>query len=103
MVGKMKMTVAVAVGVSVGISVGGSVAVEVEVGGGSALAVCVWAAPAVATTMVSREPGAMVGFDALGKVGSAGRAHASKRSSAVIKGINFLAEYLFMVATQFSI
>ena len=48
----MKMTVAVAVGVSVGVKLGTNVAVGVSLGGGSTSAVCVWAAPAVATTIV---------------------------------------------------
>src|SRR5512136_2217523 len=55
-----KWKVGVRVGVRLGVCVGSGVHVGVKVGGMRA-AVCVWAAPAVATTIVSTMPGTGVG------------------------------------------
>jgi len=93
------MNVAVAVGVSVGVKLGGNVAVDVSAGGGSTSAVCVCAAPAVATTIVWMDPGAEVGFDATG-AGMPGNTHASRTSSVTSGRMNFLKERVFMIVHQ---
>jgi hypothetical protein len=93
----MKMTVAVAVGVSDGVELGTNVDIKVSVGGGSNIAVWVWAAPAVATTIVWMVSRTAVGFDATG-VGSPGSAHAISRNSAESKKESFLMDCTFMVS-----
>ena len=87
-VGKMNITVAVGVSVSVGVELGATVGVMVIVGDGTTSAVCVWAAPAVATTIVSREPGAGDGFEIAG-IGRAGNSHASTTNNATNKKMSF--------------
>lgn len=95
----MKIIVAVGVGVSVGVKLGTKVAVGVSLGGGSTIAVCVWAAPAVATTIVWMVSRTAVGSDATGD-GSPGSAHASIRNNAEIKSKCFFMEFRFMVANS---
>ena len=94
------MNVAVSVGVAVRVSVGVNVIVGVKVGDGRTSAVIVCAAPAVATTIVSMEPGAAgSGFEVVGN-GSAGIAHASRTSNATEGRIVFLTTCLSIRSTK---
>lgn len=93
------MTVAVGVGVSEGVELGTNVDIKVSVGGGSHIAVWVWAAPAVATTIVWMVSRTAVGFDASGE-GSPGSAHASSRNSAESKNEIFFMDCTFIVPTR---
>jgi len=96
-VGMMNMTVGVDVSVSVGVRLGTNVGVIVMVGEGFTSAVWVWAAPAVATTIVSREPGG--GGDGFERAGTArpGNSHASTTDNATNKRRSFFAECFSMV------
>ena len=101
LVGMIKIIVAVAVGVSVGVKLGGNVAVDVSAGGGSTSAVCVCAAPAVATTIVWMEPGLEVGFGATGdENGSPGSAHASRTDNTASRMTDVFIECMLMFANQ---
>ena len=103
-VGISKMIVSVAVGVSVGVEVGASVDVEVLVAVGMTRAVWVWAAPAVATTIVSRDPGAGAwsGSETAGNE-IAGNSHASKISTVAKMGMSFFNAGLSMIHHNTSI
>ncbi len=87
-----------AVGVSVGVEVGIGVDVEVLVGDGITNAVCVCAAPAVATTIVCMAPGSVVGFEATDS-GSPGTAHAN-RTNSTTNGNRIFFEGVFMIVYQ---
>ena len=92
----MKITVGVEVGVSVGVAVGKGVEVDVIVGDGITRAVCVCAAPAVATTIVSTDPGAGEGLDT-GGVANKGTSHARMTRSATQDSMYFLTAFVSMI------
>jgi hypothetical protein len=95
----MKIMVAVGDGVSVGVKLGIKVAVGVSLGGGSTKAVCVWAAPAVATTIVWMVSRTAVGSGATGD-GNPGSAQARAKNSAEIRSKIFFIVCTFTVTNS---